>query len=161
MTGGSSTGPTETEFEASDDDLSAVTATMAELAAAGRGWIDITVAGVDPPAPTSVWGRINGRGPTSPRLTWTAPQTGKRRTEPAALGIEHPSGPKAIDRLANAGHPLPPGWQRIQDHPMRGLVVQPPVDAPRRDVLAWGLGALAILGAPDAHRWRVRVLGRG
>jgi hypothetical protein len=147
------------DLEISTDDLSAATAVMAELAVAGRGWLDITPAGVDPPPPTSVWGRMNGRGPSTPRLTWTAPQPGRRRAEPAAVGIEHASGPKAIDRLTLAGHPLPRGWHRLQDHPMRGLVLQPPADARPDDVLMWGLRAVAILGSPGTQRWTVRILG--
>jgi hypothetical protein len=140
-------------------DMSAATDAMARLTAEGRGWLDITPAGVDPPPPTSVWGRINGRGPTTPRLTWTAPRAGRRTPEPAAIGIEHASGPKALNRLALAGHPLPGRWHRLQDHPMRGLVVQPPADAPPEEVLGWALRAVTILGAPDAERWTVRVLG--
>jgi hypothetical protein len=147
------------DLEISADDLSAATEVMAELSRAGRGWLDITPAGVEPPAPTSVWGRINGRGPTTPRLTWTAPQPGRRRPEPAAVGIEHASGPKAIERLTLAGHPLPRGWHRLQDHPMRGLVLQPPAGADAEAVLAWGLRAVAILGSPDTRRWTVRILG--
>jgi hypothetical protein len=147
------------DLEVSTDDLSAATHVMAELTAAGQGWLDITPAGVDPPPPTSVWGRINGRGPSTPRLTWTARRPGSRRAEPAAVGIEHASGPKAIDRLTLAGHPLPKGWHRLQDHPMRGLVLEPPADADPAVVLAWSLRAVAILGAEDTDRWTVRILG--
>lgn len=140
-------------------DLTPVIDTMGRLSDAGRGWIDVTPAGMEPPAPTSVWGRINGRGPSVPRLTWTAPQSGRRRPEPAALGIEHPSGPRALARLDAAGHPLPAGWRRLQDHSMRGLVVQPPADATPGAVFGWGLRAVQVLGGIDSTRWTVRVLG--
>lgn len=147
--------------EITPTDLAAATEAMAQLSVDGRGWLDITPAGVEPPPPTSVWGRINGRGPTTPRLTWTAPRSDRRRSEPAAIGIEHASGPKALNRLERAGHPLPSGWRRVQDHPMRGLVVEPPEDAGPDEVLGWALRAVTILGAPDVERWTVRVLGAG
>jgi hypothetical protein len=140
-------------------DLAPVIEVMDRLTAAGKGWIDVTPAGMEPPAPTSVWGRINGRGPTVPRLTWTAPQEARRKPEPAAIGIEHPSGPRALARLDAAGHPLPAGWRRLQDHSMRGLVLEPPSDARLGVVFGWSLRAVQILGGIDSTRWTVRVLG--
>lgn len=144
------------DLEVDLDDLTLAAEAMDRLAAAGGGWIDVVPAGVDPPPPTSIWGRINGRGPSVPRLTWTAPTTGRRR-EQAALGIEHATGTKAFDRLAAAGHPTPAGWRRLQDHPMRGLVVEPAPDATATDVLRWGLRAVQVLAAPDVARFAVRV----
>lgn len=139
-------------------DRSAVTAAMTELATAERGWVDITPDDVDPPAPTSVWGRISGRGPSVPRITWTAPHRTRSRLSPAELGIEHAAGTKSLERLAGEGHHLPPGWRRLQDHPMRGLVLQPPAEAADEDVLAWALGAVHLLtGWPIEGPWRVQI----
>ena len=150
---------TRPPFDITAADMSAATAAMAELVAAGRGWLDVIPSGAEPPQPTSVWGRIDGRGPSVPRLTWTAPRTKRRGSEPAALGIEHSTGIKAIARLTAVGHPLPEGWRRLQDNPMRGLVVQPPADAEPSAVLAWGLRAVVALGAADPDSWTVQVLG--
>lgn len=152
---------TPPDLEVGLDDLAPAVAAMDRLAAEGGGWLDVVPAGVDPPPPTSIWGRINGRGPSVPRLTWTAPTTGRRRPEPAALGIEHASGPRALERLAGLGLPLPAGWRRLQDHPMRGLVVEPDGEAANADVLRWGLRAVQLLAAPDAARFAVRVRGSG
>jgi hypothetical protein len=146
-------------FDITPTDMSAATTAMVELTAAGRGWLDLIPAGAEPPRPTSVWGRIDGRGPSVPRLTWTAPRTDRRKPEPAALGIEHATGIKAIARLTASGHPLPEGWRRLQDHPMRGLVVEPAADADPAAVLAWGLRAVVVLGAADPDGWTVQVLG--
>lgn len=149
------------DVEVGLDDLGPAVEVMDRLVAAGAGWIDVVPAGAEPPPPTSIWGRINGRGPGVPRLTWTAPSTRRRRSEPAALGIEHPAGPRALSRLAAAGHGLPAGWRRLQDHPMRGLVVEPPPDAAPADVLGWGLRAVCLLAGLDATRFAVSVRGLG
>lgn len=139
-------------------DLGEIAALLRSLQDDKAGWINITPANMDAPKPTSVWGRINGRGPEVPRLTWTAPTLKGRKTNPAQVGLEHPGGTKALGQLAEANHPLPSGWQRLQDHPMRGLVVVPPVDALAEDILAWALKAACLLGKlEEPSRWRAEV----
>ncbi|QGG96175.1 hypothetical protein [Actinomarinicola tropica] len=140
-------------------DLSPLRELLAALATAGSGWVNLTPADAEPPAPTSIWGRINGRGPDVPRITWTAPQHG-RREEPAQLGIEHASGSKALPRLAEAGVGLPAGWVRLQDHAMRGIVAVPPPGTDPEAALRWGLAAVEHLAGWAADgRWRAEVHG--
>lgn len=132
---------------------------MEELAGARQGgWLNVTPADAEPAPPTSVWGRISGRGPDVPRITWMAPQVKRAKVIPAQIGIEHPAGGKAIVQLSEAGHPLPTGWTRLQDHPMRGLVVVPSTETACDTALWWSLQAVEILtGWAAEGRWRAQV----
>ena len=65
------------------------------------------------------------------------------------MGIEHGAGPKALDRLRDAGAPLPPRWRKVQDHAKNGIVAEPPPDADHDDVLRWLLAACWALCAID------------
>ena len=49
----------------------------------------------------------------------------------------HPTGGKAVARLAEAGVTVPDGWVVRQDHARRGLLLRTPVDAAEADVVAW------------------------
>lgn len=140
-------------------DLSVLRQALASMLERGAGWVNLTPADVEPPAPTSVWGRINGRGPEVPRITWTAPRHG-RKEEPAQVGVEHATGGKALVRLAEAGLGLPPGWLRLQDHAMRGVVAVPPTGTDPEVVLRWALAAAEHLtGWAADDRWRAEVHG--
>jgi hypothetical protein len=117
-------------------DLERLASIMTDMVEAGRGWINLMPDAVERhelgatrSVPGMIFGRVSGRGAPIPKITWTAPQRRRRRTEPAHLGIEHPAGPKARDQLADAGHPIPAHWPVLQDHTLRGLVVVPTVEA--------------------------------
>lgn len=139
-------------------DLAPIVAVMDELADAGVGWVNLWPADAEAPPHQSVWGNISGRGPAVPRITWTAPQVGRRRARPAQLGIEHAAGGKVLARLDELEHPLPAGWLRIQDHAMRGLVLVPAVADETVDVLTWALRAVELMtGIPAAGPWQARV----
>ncbi len=47
----------------------------------------------------------------------------------------HPTGGKAVARLAEAGVAVPDGWVVRQDHARRGLLVQTPVEVTEPDVV--------------------------
>ena len=124
-------------------DASAVVREMEILAARGDGlgWINIGPGLRDDqidrlPEPTVLGRWFSGRGPAVPMATWTPPQGGSARSQPT-VGVEHGAGPKALDRLRDAGAPLPAGWRKVQDHAKNGVVVHPPSGAPHTDVLAW------------------------
>ncbi len=70
---------------------------------------------------------FTARGPVVPLATWT----------PDEVGFQHGTGTKAIERLAELGHPMPEGWRKVTDHPKRGVVLRPPLDADPLDVLRW------------------------
>jgi hypothetical protein len=138
------------------DDLGAVVDRMADIVAAGGGWINIlpTVADdVDVPPTPGPLAVFTARGPAVPLGTWTPATTG-RRPESSSVGIQHAAGTKALDGLAAAGLPLPAGWVRLADHPRRGLVVRVADDTPLDQVLDWLVTAMARLArVPLTGRW--------
>jgi hypothetical protein len=144
--------PLVVEFH--EDRRTPVVEQMATIAAAGRGWVNLSP-GLDvdeAPSPPSALGSIfSSRGPTVPLATWT-PAQGR---EPATIGIEHGEGPKAEDMLAEHGVPVPGGWRVVQDHPKRGIVVQVPGDTAEDAMLDWLLRAAGALCAwPRTGEWR-------
>ena len=116
---------------------------MVQFAASpGTGWINFD-AGVDKDVPVpsrSLLGNVlAARGPDLPHCSWVP-----EANAPTSIGIQHASGTRALARLANAGMPLPAGWQRLQDHPRRGLVLAVPASAAPDDLdelLVWLLRA--------------------
>ena len=87
------------------------------------------------PAPSSVGSLFSARGPAVPFLTWT----------PTEVGFQHATGPRALDRLAEHGHPLPAGWRKLSDHPKRGAVLVPPPDSDPLEVIRWLIRAGELL----------------
>jgi hypothetical protein len=152
-------------FQVHRDDLDALARAMVELTEAGHGWINLVPGEVDPAelsatrsVPGMIFGRIGGRGGPMPKITWTAPERRRRRTMPAALGIEHPSGPKARQQLVELGHPVPTDWAVLQDHAIRGLVVAPTSTAPDSEgveadhhivTMRWAITAAELLSHTD------------
>jgi hypothetical protein len=144
--------PLVVEFH--EDRRAQVVEHMATIAAAGKGWVNLSP-GLDmddAPSPQSPLGSIfSSRGPTVPLATWT-PAQGR---EPATIGIEHGEGPKAEDMLAETGVPVPEGWRVVQDHPKRGIVVQVPGGTGEDAMLDWLLRAAGVLCAwPRTGEWR-------
>ena len=128
-------------FESSD--TSPVVGEMEVLALRGDGlgWINIGPGLRDDqmdrlPAPTLLGRWFSGRGPAVPMATWTPPR-GVPGAEPPTVGVEHGAGPKALDRLRDAGAPLPAGWRKVQDHAKHGIVAHPPSQASHTEVLRW------------------------
>ena len=111
----------------------------------GLGWINIgpglrddQIDSLPTPSPLGRW--FSGRGPAVPMATWTPPR-GVPAESPPTVGVEHGAGPKALDRLSDAGAPLPAGWRKVQDHAKNGIVVQPAAGASHDEVLGWLLSA--------------------
>ncbi len=109
----------------------------------GLGWINIgpglrddQIEKLPSPSPTMLARWFSGRGPAVPMATWTPPRGAPATSQPT-VGVEHGVGPKALDRLADAGAPLPAGWRKVQDHAKNGIVVHPPPQAPHTEVLEW------------------------
>ena len=73
--------------------------------------------------------------------TLIPPKADRRDTEGVSVGLMHPTGGKAIARLALAGIDLPDGWVVRQDHVRRGLVLRT---------------AATVVGAGDRHLERAR-----
>ncbi len=146
------------ELAFDEDDLSAVEAVLTDLIAAGRGWVNFSPEvkpGHEPGSRNLAVAVFSSRGDAVPMATWTPPeQPGQRAT----IGIEHGSGPKAIERLAECNLGLGPGWFKVADHPRRGLVVTTPGDAEVGSVVWWLLAAShALSSVPLTGDWLAKV----
>jgi len=149
--------PTE-ELPFVEDDLAPVVALLEDLQAAEAGWINFSPE-VEPgaePLPRNLLAKaFSARGDAVPLATWLAPTGTEGRS---SLGIEHGSGPRALDHLSRHDLALPEGWQKVADHPRRGLVVSAPASASADDVLWWLLTAAHLLSsAPLTGAWLARV----
>lgn len=124
------------------DDLGPVTAVMAELVPAS-GWL-VVQPGFDADAvPTRrrTSGFFASRGPYVPVGSWVPGERTRQGVEYVAVGIQHGAGGQVAGLLAERGQPVPVGWEPIDDHPGRGLVVAVPPATPHAEVLGWLLDA--------------------
>ena len=139
------------QIEFGRDDLSAVVAAMAEIAAAvgAVGWVNIgpaltdeQAAQVPPRSGLAAW--FSGRGPAVAMGTWMPASVGGR-SRAAQIGVEHGQGPNALKRLREAGLELPRGWVKRQDHAKHGVVVEVGGDVDLSAAVDWIVGAVTIL----------------
>lgn len=65
--------------------------------------------------------------------------------QPAQIGLEHGTGPKALERLAEIGVGLPEQWVIRQDHAKHGIVAELPVDENPSVVVTWLIVAATVL----------------
>lgn len=141
-----------------EDDLAPVEAVLVELAGAGTGWVNFTPEvepGHEPPPRNLVVAIFSSKGDAVPLATWTPPSEPGGR---ATIGVEHGSGPQALDRLAAHELALAPGWFKVADHPRRGLVVTTVPGAAPAEVLWWLLAAShALSPVPLTGSWLAEV----
>ena len=140
----------------------AVADALRPLRAAGSGWINL-MPGIDEDA-----GDVHPRaglfaffGNQAAPVTMTTvmpPKKDRQASEGLTLGLMHPTGGKAVSRLAEEGVTVPEGWVVRQDHARRGLLVQTPVDVSEEDVIAWCVRAgTALCRAEMTGQWRAVV----
>src|SRR5690606_5562271 len=101
------------------------------LADLGEGWINLQPVVDDSILAQGSFGlarAFSSRGPRIPQGTFVPASAGGRRPAPASVGLEHPSGPKALEQLAELGIVPPAGWRKRQDHAKRGIVLEVPAD---------------------------------
>jgi hypothetical protein len=139
-------------------DVEAVVTRMDDLAAAADGarWINVgpAVDEDDVPTGSALFGVFSARGPVIPVGTWIPGHPTKRGYEHTSIGILHPTGRQAVDRLRDRGTPVPASWVVDQDHPKRGLVLYVPPEAANREVLPTMLALLTTLTPfPFGERW--------
>jgi hypothetical protein len=154
--------PEVVEFRPGDTD--AVVVRMDAIAERKQGWINVqpAVPGGDAPPQPAVLRLFSGRGPTVPVCTWVPNERTRAGVEHVQIGIQHGAGPKAVDRLADAGVPIPSTWQTFADHPKRGLVVAVPPTESNVAVLDWLLrAATALTAVPLTGTWRALVYTGG
>lgn len=143
------------------EDTSEVVGVMDDLAAAHDGWVNLhpEVRPEDEPPPRSGLTMLLA-GPIHdvPVCTWVAGKATARGPLPDSIGVQHAAGERVRLRLVTAGVAVPEGWRIVQDHPRRGLIVNPAPDTSHHDVLAWTLEAGAALSAVRlSGEWRAEV----
>ncbi len=115
----------------------------------GQGWINLQPALSDEeynrvPDRSGLGAWFSGRGPAVAMATWTPP-TLEGRMRPAQIGLEHGTGPKALERLAEIGVGLPERWVTRQDHAKHGIVAELPADEDPSVVITWLIVAATVL----------------
>ena len=149
-------------IEFTPPDVAGVADSLRALRDAGSGWVNL-MPGIDEDA-----GDVHPRaglfaffGNQAAPVTMTTvmpPKQDRRDSEGLTVGVMHPTGGKAVARLAEAGVTVPEGWVVRQDHARRGLLVQTPVDVSEGDVIAWSVRAgTALCRAEMTGRWRAVV----
>ena len=149
-------GPDE-ELAFHEDDLGEVSAILDDLRRAGKGWVNLLPhlePDQEPPRRNLFAAIFSGRGPDVPVATWAPGDVG----EPVSIGLQHGGGPRALQTLAANGLERPAGWQRVADHPKRGLVLTVPAECDAEQVAWWLLSAAHILTpASLGGNWVARV----
>jgi hypothetical protein len=132
---------------------------VADLAERGDGWVNVAPDLGDGNPASIPGGWFSSRGPQAPHATYVPSQVKRNgRREPAQLGIEHASGPKAARQLAAAGHGVPTEWRVRQDHSKRGLVLAVPPEAEATTIVTWMLTAAGLLSqVPLDDGWLAEV----
>jgi hypothetical protein len=138
-----------------------VAAALVTARSEGSGWINL-LPGVpedaQPEQPTGLFAFFGTRAPPVTMVTIMPPKRDRRASEGLSVGLMHPTGGKAVARLAAVGVPLPEGWVVRQDHPRRGIVVRTPADVAEADVIAWCISAgTALCRAEMTGEWRAVV----
>jgi hypothetical protein len=157
--GAVSSGRKTKTIEFTPPEVGAVADALHGLRAAGSGWINL-MPGIDEEA-SDVHPRAglfaffgNNAAPVS-MTTLMPPKKDRSGTEGLTIGVMHPTGGKAVARLAEAGVTVPDGWVVRQDHARRGLLVRTPVTVAEPDVITWSVRAgTALCRAEMTGRWR-------
>jgi DNA-binding transcriptional LysR family regulator len=133
-------------FEFTPPDLDRVTGYLEHLSEAGQGWINL-LPGVE-----------SNKQPPVTMGTLMPPRPARRSVDGITVGLLHPTGSKAVARLAEAGVALPPGWLVRQDHARRGLVVLARLGAPEAEVVGWAVQAgTTLCREPMTGEWQAVV----
>ena len=149
-------------IEFTPPDVVGVADALAQLRAAGNGWVNL-LPGIDEDAvdvepPSGLFAFFGNRVPPVTMATVMPAKPDRRDTEGMTVGLMHPTGAKALARLAEVGVGLPDGWVVRQDHVRRGLVLRTPVDASEADVISWCVRAgTALCRAEMTGQWRAVV----
>jgi hypothetical protein len=139
-----------------------VTDQLERLRDAGSGWINllpgVPEGAADVDEPTGLFAFFGTRQPPVTMATVMPPRADRRATEGINVGVMHPTGPKAVPRLAEAGVTVPSDWVVRQDHARRGLVLRTSPEATSADVVEWCVHAGTALCLADmTGEWRAVV----
>lgn len=141
------------------EDITPVLTRMAELAA-GTGWLTLQPAfdAESAPPPRRTSGFFTARGPFIPVGSWVPGERTRQGVRYTAVGLRHGTGGPVAAWLAERDRPVAEGWEVIDDHPGRGLVVAVPPDADDTLVLGWLLDVADLACSSQlTGEWRAAV----
>ena len=143
-------------------DYGEVAGQLDRLRGAGSGWVNllpgVPEGAVDVDPPTGLFAFFGTRQPPVTMATVMPARAERREVEGMSVGVMHPTGPKAVARLAEAGVSVPDGWVVRQDHARRGLVLRTAPAASSADVVEWCVHAGTALCLADmTGMWRAVV----
>ncbi len=133
-------------FEFTPPSFDRVTSYLHHLSEAGQGWINL-LPGVEldeeeqQTMPPGLFSLFSNRQPPVTMCTLMPARPTRRAFDGVTVGVMHPTGGKAMARLADAGVAKPAGWLVRQDHPRRGLVLLTTHGTPEADVISWAIKA--------------------
>jgi hypothetical protein len=137
---------------------------LRRLRTAGNGWINLLpgieegAVALEPQA--GLFAFFGTRAPPVTMATIMPARKDRRDSEGLTVGLMHPTGAKAVGRLAEVGGgaAVPTDWVVRQDHVRRGLVLRTPVGVAEADVITWCVKAgTALCRADMTGRWRAVV----
>ena len=149
-------------IEFTPPDEAGVAEALRSLRDAGSGWVNL-MPGIDEEAAdlhprAGLFAFLGNQAAPVTMTTVMPPKKDRRDTEGVTVGVTHPTGGKAVARLAEAGVTLPDGWVVRQDHARRGLLVRTPVAATEPDIIEWSVRAgTALCRVEMTGRWRAVV----
>jgi hypothetical protein len=149
-------------IEFTPPDSERVAGELDRLREAGNGWINllpgVPEGAVDVDPPTGLFAFFGNRQPPVTMATVMPASAQRRDVEGMSVGMMHPTGPKAVARLAEAGVTVPEGWVVRQDHARRGLVLRTSSSARAADIVEWCVRAgTALCMADMTGDWRAVV----
>jgi hypothetical protein len=148
-------------IEFTPPDFDGVADELAALREAGEGWVNLlpgVVEEADINPPSGLFAFFGTRQPPVTMATVMPARVDKRNVEGMSVGLMHPTGAKAIGRLAEAGVVVPGGWVVRQDHARRGLVLQTAPDTSPPDIVTWCVQAGTALCMVDmTGQWQAVV----
>jgi len=143
-------------------DYDRVAGELERLRDAGNGWVNllpgVPEGAVDVEPPSGLFAFFGNRQPPVTMATVMPARADRRAIEGMSVGLMHPTGPKAVARLAEADVTVPEGWAVRQDHARRGLVLRTSPTAAAADVVEWCVHAGTALCVADmTGEWRAVV----
>lgn len=127
-------------IEFTPPDIDGVGDELAALREAGAGWVNlmpgvVDEGDIDPPG--GLFAFFGTRQAPVTMATVMPARRDKRNVEGMSVGLMHPTGAKAVARLAEAGVVVPGDWVVRQDHARRGLVLQTAADTDPAGIVQW------------------------
>jgi hypothetical protein len=148
-------------IEFTPPDIGGIGDELAALREAGDGWVNLMPGVVDDThisQPAGLFAFFGTRQPPVTMATVMPARLDKRSVEGMSVGLMHPTGAKAVARLAEAEVVVPDGWVLRQDHPRRGLVLRAAPDTAPADIVTWCVRAGTVLCMVDmTGQWQAVV----